>query len=598
MSPKILRLLPRRARRLGRRASLHAGKITATPFPRLVRHFLTRMVRDGHSDSAELQLGIGPLLALLAVPGAFQCFLMLDKYSSFLNWFRGRLHQDLLVTSASDKYMFLSIAMAITGIVAVLKWDRILPDSQDYLNLAPLPLRRRDILLANAAAIAIAVTVLAVDVNGASAVLFPMFVTAAAPPGSIALLPFMMAHAVSAILASLFAFCIVFAILGVLAAALPRDTFTALSSWLRGVLLVGFIALLLTGFAGPALIRRLELTPGSPVRLLPPMWYLSLYQNLQHRPLHGLAALAPAGVASLGVAFALMVLSYSLSYRRRFASVLEGGRLPSRQRFLRLALAVLDWFSYREPGFQRASYHFIVRALLRNETQRFWLSVSLALGWLLAFQSASSGLSRAGTPPAASLLGAPLIAAYLLILGLRLSFECPAALPANWIFRSVLDWHRQASLSITRRVMLAFLVPLVLLPCLAFFSWFSGPASAALQTAYVLAVSLCLIEVLLSGYRKIPFTCAMPGFRENLPLQCFVQLLGFLAFVRAGAALERWMLARPAYFLLVPVAMAAAYFWNRGRIEDARVAGELLEGLSFENRISPAVQQLKLLDSD
>lgn len=140
-SQKALPRLRRRARRLGRR----------TPFARLVRHFLVRMVREGHADSTELQLGIGPLLGLLAAPGACLCFLMLNHYSSLLNWFRGRLHEDLLIASAPDKYLFLSIAMGITGIVTALKWDRTLPDSQDYLNLAPLPLRPRDILLANAA---------------------------------------------------------------------------------------------------------------------------------------------------------------------------------------------------------------------------------------------------------------------------------------------------------------------------------------------------------------------------------------------------------------------------------------------------------------
>ncbi len=146
---------------------------------------------------------------MLAAPGAFQCFLMLDKYSSLLNFFRGRLREDLLSSSAPDKYMFLSIAMAITGIVTVIKWDSILPGAQDYLNLAPLPIRPRNILLANATAIAIAVLILAVAVNCASVLLFPMFVSAAAQPSSIGLMDFMATHAVCVILSSLFAFCAV-----------------------------------------------------------------------------------------------------------------------------------------------------------------------------------------------------------------------------------------------------------------------------------------------------------------------------------------------------------------------------------------------------
>ena len=579
-----------------------SSRIANSPFGRLVRHFLARMVRADHSDSAELELGIGPLLGLLAAPGAFQCLLMLDKYSSLLNWFRGRLHQDLLVTSASDKYMFLSIAMAITGIVTVLKWDRILPDSQDYLNLAPLPLRRRNILLANASALAVAVAIVAVDVNGASLVLFPLFVASAAPAGGMGFIGFIAAHALSVILASLFAFCAVFAILGILAATLPREVFRACSSWLRGVLMVAFIALLLGGFAGPALIHRLQVIPDSPVRLLPPMWYLSLYQSLQHRASPAMAKLTPVAGAGLAAAFVLMLFSYGLSYRRRFAGILEGGRRPSSQRVLRLASAFLDCFSYRESGFQRASYRFIVQTLLRNEAQRFWISVSLALGWLLAFQSASPALFRTASPtgtlPDASLLAAPLMTAYLLVLGLRLAFELPALLPANWIFRSILNSLEHESLGAARRVILAFLTPLVLLPNLVFFAWLRGFPVAAFQTVYVLALSLCLIEFLLSGYRKIPFTSPMPGFRENLPFRCFLLFLGFVSFASIGAGLERWMLVEPVRLLLLPAAMVAAYFWNQMRLKDAREAGELEVGLSFESRLSPTVQQLKLFDSE
>ena len=579
-----------------------SNRIAQTPFGRLVQHFLARLLREGHADSGELQLGIGPLLGLLAAPGAFQCLLMLDKYSSLLNWFRGRLHEDLLITSASDKYMFLSIAMAIAGIVTVLKWDRILPDSQDYLNLAPLPIRRRHILLANATALSIAVAVLAVDVNGASVVLFPLFVASAAPPGSTGIIGFMAAHALSMILASLFAFCAVFAILGALAAALPREMFRACSSWLRGSLMVAFIALLLSGFAGPALLHRLQLVSDSPVRWLPPMWYLSLYQSMQHRASPAMARLAPMAGISVVVAFGLMVLSYGLSYRRRFAGIMEGGRQPSSQPLLRFAAAFLDWFSYREPGFPRASYRFITQTLLRNEAQRFWISVSLALGWLLAFQSASSApfhTARAADGlPEAALLAAPLMTAYLLMLGLRLAFELPAAIPANWIFRTILNPQEHETRGIVRRVMLAFLTPLVLMPYFALFLWLRSFPIAAFQTAYVLALSVCLIEFLLSGYRKIPFTCPMPGFRENLPLRCLLLLLGFIAFASLGAELELWMLVQPVSFLLLPAAMSAAWYGNEMRLKDAREAGELEVGLSFDSRLSPAVQQLKLFDSE
>src|SRR5690349_8111636 len=96
-----------------------------SPFVRLVSHFLDRLVRSGQEGSPELELGAGAILGLLAAPGAFMSFLMLDKYSTFLNWLRGHRHTDVMVTSLDDKYLFLSVAMAVTGIVTVLKWDRI-----------------------------------------------------------------------------------------------------------------------------------------------------------------------------------------------------------------------------------------------------------------------------------------------------------------------------------------------------------------------------------------------------------------------------------------------------------------------------------------
>jgi hypothetical protein len=105
---------------------------------------------------------------------------------------------------------------------------------------------------------------------------------------------------------------------------------------------------------------------------------------------------------------------------------------------------------------------------------------------------------------------------------------------------------------------------------------------------------MCLVELQLAGYRKIPLTCPTPGFRDRLPMLCLVQFLGFELFTRGGAAMELWMLAAPLRFLLLPLAMLGAWLWNRRRLRDAREAGELEEGLTFENVRIPAVERLNL----
>jgi hypothetical protein len=176
-------------------------------------------------------------------------------------------------------------------------------------------------------------------------------------------------------------------------------------------------------------------------------------------------------VKAAAAAFALMALTYALGYRRRFAGVLEGGRRPSEQRLYALALRFLDLFSHRTAGFERACDRFAVRALLRSEAHRLVIAVSIGLGWLLALQTTSSApLSPSPIPPL-PLLEAPLIAAYLLILGLRIAFDLPASAAAAWIFRAILDPRENRTLPVARRVIFSFLVPLVLLPTLAFFWW-------------------------------------------------------------------------------------------------------------------------------
>ena len=56
-----------------------------------------------------------------------------------------------------------------------------------------------------------------------------------------------------------------------------------------------------------------------------------------------------------------------------------------------------------------------------------------------------------------------------------------------------------------------------------------------------------------------------------------------------------WMLAFVfTAFLLVPAVMLVAWDWNRRRLRRARDEGELEEGLTFENILTPEVERLDL----
>ena len=73
-------------------------------------------------------------------------------------------------------------------------------------------------------------------------------------------------------------------------------------------MLLGLITLLLTGFAGPALLQHLVQSPHSPVRWLPSLWFLGLYQDLQLRSSPVIADLAHSALLGTPVVFVLMLV--------------------------------------------------------------------------------------------------------------------------------------------------------------------------------------------------------------------------------------------------------------------------------------------------
>jgi len=552
------------------------------------------MVHGGQDEGSDFNLGAGALLGLLAAPGAFQSFVMINKYSTLLDFLFHRPRQDYYLSSAPDKYLFLSIAMAVAGIVTVLKWDRILPDAQDYVNLAPLPIRARTILAANVAAIGLAVLLFVFVANAFSTLLFPAFVTAAAAQtGLPELARFTAVHGSVMALASLFTFFLVFTVLGILSTVLPRRAFQATSSWVRGIMVVAFLMLLPGGEAAAVLLRQLALKPDSPLRWLPPVWFLGLYQSLQHRATPFLAEAGRFVLPATAVLFICVLAVYTLSYRRYFRAILESPRRRAGFRGFRLVPALLDLFGTGARGFERACHSFAARALLRNETHRLCLAVALGLGWLLEFQSMVE--FTGGPRPSAALLEGPLIAAYLLALALRLALEIPASLPSNWIYRSLVDPLGNQTLGVARRLMLAFLVPAVLLPSAAYFWWRLGWRAALLEGGCSLGLSLCLMEALLSGYRKVPLTCPVPGVQQSFLVLCITQFLAFEAFTQIGAVLERWGFDNPLRFIWLAAAMLAAWAWRRRRQRHALEAGEAELGITFDSAPPPDVVRLNIL---
>ena len=83
------------------------------PFWRMVQLFVARIFRGGgDSDTEGLDLGIGLVLTLLALPGGFVSLFLLNKYGTLLQWLRGIKNVDTLAV------VLLPIANAALGFIA------------------------------------------------------------------------------------------------------------------------------------------------------------------------------------------------------------------------------------------------------------------------------------------------------------------------------------------------------------------------------------------------------------------------------------------------------------------------------------------------
>src|SRR5207248_3170801 len=142
-------------------------------------------------------------------------------------------------------YFFITLSMAVTGMVAVWRWDAIFPDRRDYMNLVALPISMRSIFLANLVAVLFLVGLIAVDVNAASSILFPL-VVGATQNAFLFFLRFAAVHALGVVLASVFSFFAVFSVMGLGIALLPPDAFKRISPYIRTLVVIYLVTLLCT----------------------------------------------------------------------------------------------------------------------------------------------------------------------------------------------------------------------------------------------------------------------------------------------------------------------------------------------------------------
>jgi hypothetical protein len=379
---------------------------------------------------------------------------------------------------------------------------------------------------------------------------------------------FLLVHSCDVIFASIFSFFSVFLVVGVLMTVLPPTVFSRFSLYVRSLLVGSLVAMLPSS---SAVARALDASEAH-MRLLPPVWFLGLAQSILNREAAlYITEVGRTAVVASAFVFVSSVVIYAISYRRCFMrmaeSVGDGVRAAgarTSQIFRALDRAVL-----RTP-FQRAGYRFSIQTLFRSEQHTLILGAFVGLGLVLASQFLFSSLSDGGVIrarlPLPELLAIPLILSYCTIVGLRIAFEIPTELRANWIFRLSIDNRRDEARSLAIKLSLSFVLPWLWLLAAPAYAFFWGLRVGLFLGVVVTVWSCLLAELLFVRFRKLPFTCRYPQFRHSAIVVVISYILGFFGFVLITAQLEYWALASPiAALALFGIAAIAFYVFSRIR---------------------------------
>ena len=462
-------------------------------------------------------------------------------------------------------------------------------DQDDLQNLGPLPIRPRDLFLAKAASLLVFVGSLSLLVNGFSALLFPSLLTT----GDSSLthgLWLMVVHSTVLILGNMAVFCCGLGVQALMMSLAASRFFRAVSLGFRLVLMV----ILLTGLVSlprihsslPALKQELDYL----IFLFPPMWFVGVYQMIIGQADEVFSLLGRIGLLFLTATIGALVTAYTIQYRRHKRGHESAGE-PSKNPKMGGGWALILNRFLKHP-IERAIFSFVGHTLLRSPSQRFLLGGIFGVGVAMTIALLVTVSRCAGAIGVLQLNGYTLSLAHLLLffslVGIRIVFDIPANLKANWLFQLTQKVDLAPYFTGIRKAVLVFAVLPQILFWLLFYG-FSWGWTAVGHCIYAFTLAIILIEVLFTGYRKLPFTCTFVPERANLKLMWSVYLGGFAVYVFGGTALELWLLEHPVWFLVGEVLLVSCVVGFR----TSRRRKPVRE-LVYEEQPEPAVLTMQL----
>lgn len=578
-------LAPVRARTANWLAETHS-----VPFE-LRRHFLRRFFdSELISDPSQAKVVFGGALAIFISFSLISAQAYYHKYAGL-----NRLDDPAPYHRAAlaDFLFFIALSMLITALFTTLQWPSLFPGLRDYLALAGLPVRMRQIFVAKFSALLGIVSLVIFATGAFPSIVFPAVMDGRHGGRLVLQVPGIF---VSWCLAGFFVFFGLVTLQGVLLNLLPVKQFQRVSLALQGGLLAVLLCAVPIAFSIPNLFPYMEQRPEWAL-YAPPVWFLGVDQMIAGNTEPFARRLAEIAVSAVALTAATALLTYLWSYRRQRTRVIEsGGSSESAPRVREWSAKLADHMIPNSRSL--AVFGFIAKSLARSRQHRLILTAFAAIALAIISESFAGLLvggawrhARVRSPGfEQAVIAVPLALSLFTLAGLRYLFRLPVELRANWIFRVHEPGYARALLAGAENFLIwagvAPIAALTLPAGIALLGWRTGLLSEAAS----LFASLALMELLLFSLERIPFTSSyFPG--KDPPIVTVIKYAAASAIYIAGlSSVIRVALAGPVSTLLLMFLLATA--WLRART--ARLNVRLIARLQFEESAEPVVQLLRI----
>jgi hypothetical protein len=533
----------------------------------LGRTFLARFFEnEAAGTTTDAREGFFWLIAALATPGIFLPLWMYFRWEAV-----AAMHgiAGLRVSLLFDKTIYLGVTTTGIALLSAMIWHTLIVERRDALILGALPVRGRTITSAKLMALAAYIGMVSAGMHGVSAVLFGLGLSSIDTWSM--LLRFTSAHMVAAIALNVFVFASVIGVQNSAIVLLGPQRFSRLSSVLQVLVVGAGIAVLLVL---PRMVQQAPSLVTSPDGLgvlsswiywSPPMWFLGLNEVITGTASPAMQALALRAVVALTAAVGVALLAFPISAARTMAAAVEGC-VTSRSRRLGAASAWLIRAIGLTPS-RRGALQFTMAALARTHQQRLILAVTLGTAISVVAPTAvmyfdgtnlNAWYFRGWQAPPESLIAAPLLWNFIVVLGMRAAMAFPSELPAAWLFQvapAPMFVGRNAARSLL--VLAGVVAPLTAGALVWYRIWPWFYATPALIAC--LLGMLAVVDAALWGFVGIPCAKALATQRSSLTSR-WPALLVFVYFY--AYAFPQWQILAtkgPGWWvMLVPPALIFA----------------------------------------